>query len=122
MKQMSLKLNTYIRSVSVINNNIEKIALNFILWSFFALSIFYILFLGNMVGNIVERRSLEKEALALSNEVGNLELEYLSLWNNIDFTLSQTLGFKETKAIFTARKSIGLNVEPRGDMMSPNDL
>lgn len=111
------------RSLGVINNNIEKIALNFILWSFLALSIFYILFLGNMVSNIVERKSLEKEALALSNEVGSLELHYLSLWNDVDHPLSISLGFSETKAVFANRKSIGFNASfPSETKMSKNDL
>jgi len=120
---MSLKFNSYIKSVSVINNNIEKLALNFILWSFLALSILYVLFLGNMVSNIVERRSLEKEALALTSEVGEFELTYLSMSNNIDYSLSKSLGFKETKAIFAKRKSIGLRTEPSSPIkISKNDL
>ena len=120
---MSIKLNTYIRSLGVINNNIEKIALSFILWSFLALSIFYVLFLGSMVSNIAERKSLEKEALVLSNEVGSQELYYLSLWNDVDHSLSTSLGFSETKAVFANRKSMSFNAtSPSEVKISKNDL
>ena len=60
-----------------------------------------------MVFDIVQRKTLEKEALALTNEVGNLELSYLSISNSVDLALSSTMGFKETKATFTVRKSLG---------------
>ena len=120
---MTLKLNTYVKNVNVINNSIEKFALNFIMWSFLVLSLLYVLFLGNMVSNIVERRSLEKEALALSAEVGGMELTYLSMWNNVDFNLSHSLGFEEAKAVFTTRKSIGFRLqETQPVSMIKNDL
>ena len=47
--------------------------------------------------NIVERKALEGRALTLSNEVGNLELEYLSVSQKVDLNLAYSLGFKETK-------------------------
>ncbi|MCX6752102.1 MAG: hypothetical protein NTZ87_01200 [Candidatus Nomurabacteria bacterium] len=109
MKQMTLKFNTYVKGVSVVNNNIEKFIFNFILWSFGALALFYIIFLGNMVKNIVQRQGLETQARSLSNEVQNLEVTYLSLSNNVDLTLSNSLGFKEVKATFANRKALGFN-------------
>ncbi len=72
----------------MINHNLEKTVLRFILCSFGLLALLYILFLGNMVKNIIERRSLEADARTLSNEVGNLELNYLSLSNSVDLPLS----------------------------------
>jgi len=98
-----------IQNVNIMNNNIEiqKIILNTILSIFIALALLYVLILGNMVFNIVQRRTLEKEALTLSNEVGNLELSYLSIFNSVDLTLSSSMGFKETKATFATRKSLG---------------
>ena len=75
----------------------------------FALAFWYVLIIGNMTFDIVERRVLEKEALALSNEIGNLELSYLSISNSLDLSLSHSMGFKETKATFATRKSLGYN-------------
>ena len=114
----------YIKRVNVINNNIEKLILNIIFCSFGALALLYILFLGNTVGNIIERRSLEANARALSNEVKDLELTYLSMSNNIDLTLSHSLGFKETKTIFATRKSLGLGSNQSLDSVknTQNDL
>lgn len=109
MRQASLKLKMYANSVSnisIINNDASKFALRFILWSFGTLTIWYIFLLGNMVFNIVERRAFETDARVLSSEVGDLELIYLSMSNDIDLALSHSMGFKETKAKFTTRKSI----------------
>ncbi len=114
---MSLKLNTYMRSVSLVNNNIEKLVFNFIMWSFAILAILYLLFLGNMVKNIVERRSAEASARTLSNEVRDLELTYLSISSGVDLPYSYSLGFKEPKATFATRKStLGLQATKTNDL------
>ncbi|MBU0999018.1 hypothetical protein KKG24_01780 [Patescibacteria group bacterium] len=93
------------------NNNIEveKNILKTMLFILAILGIFYVLILGNMVFNIISRRTLEKEMISLSNEIGKLEVSYLAISSNIDMNLSSTMGFKETKAIFAIRKSLGLN-------------
>ncbi len=100
-------------NVGVMNLNTKKFALHFILWSMGALAICYVLFLGNMVSNIVERRMLETRARSLSSEVGDLELTYLTLSNNIDLTFSHSLGFKETETTFATRKFLGFGTTPR---------
>jgi hypothetical protein len=109
MKQMSLKFNTYVKSVSVVNHNMDKLILHSILWSFGILAFCYLFILGNMVKNIVERQGLETQARVLTNEVRNLEVSYLALSSSVDLALSQTLGFKEANAVFAVRKSLGLN-------------
>lgn len=109
MRELSSKLNMYVKSVSVINNNAPKLTLNFILCSFGALALFYVFILGNMVVNIVERRGLEMDARTLANEVRDLEVTYLSMSSDVDLDLSHSLGFKETKAVFATRKALGLN-------------
>ena len=113
----------YVSNASIINNGIERIVLRGILYFFGALALFYIFFLGNMVSNIIERRSLELNARTLSSEVRDLELVYLSLSNNIDLSLSYSIGFKETKASFATRKSLGLKF-PSDDStkMTQNDI
>lgn len=108
MKIMSLKLKMHMKSVSIINNNIERLILNIIFGSLGILALFYILILGNMVSDIVQRRSLETDARALSGEVRNLELTYLSMSSNVDLPLSYSLGFRETRATFATRKTLGL--------------
>jgi hypothetical protein len=109
MTHLALQLKTRIQNVDIMNNNIEiqKIILNTILSIFGALILLYVLILGNMVFNIVQRGTLEKQSLALSNDVGTLELSYLSLFNGIDVASSASLGFKEIKATFATRKSLG---------------
>lgn len=109
MRQATIQLKTRIQNVNIMNNNIEvrRIILNTMLFIIAGLAIFYVLILCNMVFDIVERKALEKEALSLSNEVRNLELSYLSVSNSVDMTLSTSMGFKETKASFATRKSLG---------------
>jgi hypothetical protein len=108
MKTASLKLKSYANNVSIIDNgNLQKRILNIMLWMLFALMGFYVFFLGNMVFNIVERKALEGRALVLSNEVGSLELEYLSMSKKIDLDLAYSLGFKEIKTKFATRKTLG---------------
>lgn len=109
MRQMSLQLKTRIRNVNIMNNNIEveKNILNIMLSILVALTFWYVLILGSMVFDIVQRKTLEKEMLTLSNEVGNLELSYLSISSSIDLALSSSMGFKETRVNFATRKSLG---------------
>ena len=87
--------------------NLQQIILNTMFSIFAALALWYVLILGNMVFDIVQRKALEKEALILSNEVGDLELSYLSVSGSIDVALSSSMGFKETKATFATRKALG---------------
>lgn len=109
MRQATLQLKTRIQHIDIMNNNIEvrKIILNAMLSIFVALAIWYVIILITMVVNIVERRTLEKKALSLSNEVSNLELSYLSVSGSIDLPLSLSMGFKEAHANFATRKSLG---------------
>lgn len=107
MKEINSKLKIHINSVNIMNNSFENVALKYIFYSFGILAIVYVFVLGNMVSNIVARKGLEADARALSNEVNDLELAYLSMSNNVDLPLSYSLGFKETKTNFATRKSLG---------------
>ena len=104
MQQLSLKLNMYVKSISVVNN-IEKFVLHIIFWSFGILALIYVCLLGNMVKNIVERQAFEVEARALSNEVRNLEVTYLSLSSGVDLSLANSMGFQKIQENFATRKS-----------------
>jgi len=80
-------------------------------WVLSILAFFYVLFLGNVVWNIVERKSFEKEVLALTSEVGNLELEYLAVLKKVDFDLARSLGFKEVATTnFVTRKVLSSTI------------
>jgi hypothetical protein len=108
MRTIGLKLKNYAGGISIVDSgNLERRVLHFLLLSFGALAIFYILILGNMVFNIVERRHLEDRVRVLSGEVGNLELSYLSVSNSVDLNLSHALGFKEIDVKFATRKALG---------------
>ena len=108
MKQISLKLKSYAGSVNIVDNNdLQRRVLQIMLFSLAALAVFYVLILGNMVFNITERRNLEADARRLSNEVADLQLVYLSMANKVDVNLGYLMGFKEIKAKFAIRKSLG---------------
>lgn len=108
MRQASLKIKSYASNVLVFDNlNIQRQILHISLWVFGVLSLFYVLFLGNMVFNIIERKALETEAHSLSNEIMALELNYLSLSKKIDLNFAYSLGFKEIKTKYANRKALG---------------
>jgi hypothetical protein len=113
MRQATLKLKTSIQNagnnINITNNALEinRIMLNAMLFVLAGLALWYVLILGNMVFDIVQRKTLEKEAQALSNEVGQLELSYLSASGNMDIAMSAELGLKEIKPTYATRKSLG---------------
>ncbi len=108
MKQASLKLKSYAGNVNIIDSgNLQKRIFSMMLWTLGFLAFVYVLLLGNMVFNIVERKAFEGRALTLSNEVGNLELKYLSESQKVDLNLAYSLGFKEIKKTFANRKALG---------------
>lgn len=109
MKKASIKLKSYTSNVGIVNNdNLNMRIFNGLVASFGILALCYVLILGNTVFNIVERKALEMDARNLATEVGDLGLSYLSMSNKIDISLGHTLGFKEAKATFATRKSVGL--------------
>ena len=113
MRQATIQLKTRIQNVNIMNNNIEVygLILKTMISIFSALSIIYVLILGNMVFNIVARNALQKKELLLSNEVSNLELSYLSVSSSVNLAMSAVMGFKETTINFATRKSLGsLNI------------
>ena len=114
MKEASFKIKSYAKnyasSVDIVdNNNIKKRILNILLVSLGGLALFYLLILSNMVLNIIERRTLDVHSRLVSNEVANLELEYINISSSVDLTLSKTLGFGEVKQEFATRIPLGLN-------------
>ena len=112
MRQIGLQLKTRIQqNVNIIDGNVEvrKFIFHTMMLILAGLGLAYVLILGNMVFNIVERRGLEKEALVLINEVGGLELSYLSVSGSVDSVLSSSMGFKEARANFATRQSLGYN-------------
>jgi hypothetical protein len=112
MRQIGLQLKTRIQqNVNIIDGNVEvrKFIFHTMMLILAGLGLAYVLILGNMVFNIVERRGLEKEALVLINEVGGLELSYLSVSGSVDSVLSSSMGFKEAHANFAIRQSLGYN-------------
>lgn len=104
MRAAAIKIKNYASNISD-SSSLRKQIFNFLLITLGALAALYVLLLGNTVWNIVERRALEAQARTLGNEVGELELIYLSAVNKIDPAFSETLGFKEVKAKFVTRKS-----------------
>ncbi|OGI82779.1 hypothetical protein A3I95_01235 [Candidatus Nomurabacteria bacterium RIFCSPLOWO2_02_FULL_44_12] len=108
MSAIAIKMKSYAENMdTMLGRNLSSILRNALLCSLGALAVFYVLLLGNMVINIIERRSLEAEARVLEREVGDLELNYLSLSKKVDLSLSRSLGFKEIKATFATRQSLG---------------
>ena len=111
MKKATIKIKRNIQNVNITNNNIEMghIVLNAMLATLAALALLYFFILGSMVFNIVQRNKLEKENLTLSNQVGDLELSYLSVSNSVDVALSSSMGFKAIPVTYAIRPTLGFN-------------
>jgi hypothetical protein len=108
MKRTTIKIKRYATRINIVdNNNLQKKMLSVLLYAFGILIFAYVLILGNMIFNTVARQSFSSQAKTLSNEVGDLEFKYLALSNEIDLALSSQMGFKEAKASFAVRKSLG---------------
>ena len=109
MRQASLNFKMNMSKVNITNNNMEvnRLVLHSLLLAIGFLAVVYILILGNMVFDIVGRKALEKEMLALSTEVSQLELSYLSMTGSLDMAASSKMGFKEAQSTFATRKSLG---------------
>ncbi len=109
MKKAGKKLKSYAtNNVNIIDSgNLSRRILVSMLWALGLLGLIYVLILGNMVFNIVERKALENKVSSLSNDVGNLELEYLSESKKVDLNLAYSMGFKEVKAKFATRRTLG---------------
>ena len=114
MQQISLKFKNYASNANVINNHgLQKSILHTIFVSFGVIFVSYVLVIMGIIFNIAERKALDTQARNILNEVGELELTYLSKSSNIDISLSKSLGYKEVKAEYATRKSLGYisNVE-----------
>ncbi len=112
MKTAALKMKNYTMNVDIVNNNnLNERLLHFLLVAFGILALCYVVILGSVVINVVERKTIEAEARNLANEVGDLELQYLALSGKVDLNLARSLGFSEVRKEFATRKSLGsLNI------------
>ncbi len=89
-----------------INLRMEK-KFFYVLFSLFAALLFiYVFLIGSITFNIVERKSMEQDALFLNSHIGELELEYLVLDKEIDLVYAKSLGFIEPEEqYFASRKT-----------------
>lgn len=116
MRTIAIKIRKF-GGVSIVNNNnIEKRILHTLILCLGLLALLYVLLLGSMVFNIVGRKALETNTRTLSNEVGDLELNYLSLSNKVDLAFSYSMGFKETHITYATRKALGSIKLPKNEI------
>ncbi len=107
MNNINLKINKYGNNIAAIDSfNLNSRILKSIFYAFGALALVYVFILGNMVTNIIERRTLEIEARDLSNTISALELEYLEKGSAIDLDYSHSLGFQDTKVFYATRLNL----------------
>ncbi|OGI76488.1 hypothetical protein A3C67_00070 [Candidatus Nomurabacteria bacterium RIFCSPHIGHO2_02_FULL_42_19] len=107
MRAIAIKMKSYASTMGAMEEGMSKTVLHSLLLSLCILAVFYTFLLGNMVFNIIERKTLEAEMQTLATKVADLELEYLALSGKVDLAFSQALGFKEIKATFATRKTLG---------------
>lgn len=107
MNRINVNINKYANNATVINHvDLNARILKFIFYAFGILALGYVFILGNLVTNIIERRTLEVEARELTNVLSSLELEYLEKGSAIDLEYSHNLGFKDTKIFYATRLNV----------------
>lgn len=106
MKRYVIQFNN--RTITLVEGHIERMMFLFLMiilgFSFFL----YLVFVGQTIVNIVERKNIENENRVLSSRVNKLELSYLSETNKIDLALAYSLGFQDSKnTVFAPASSSG---------------
>ncbi len=110
MNTRTIKQNTGILN----NNDINRRVFYIVLSLFGIISGLYVYFLGTIVFNVLERRTVATEAQTLRGEVNDLQIRYLSLNNSVNLTLATNLGFNEAKgAIFASSTDLSRSVSIR---------
>jgi len=124
MKQASIKVKNYKDAIDTMDEvlGLRGKVLYFIVVAFGIFSFLYVLVLGNMVFNIIERKTVELDIRNLSNEVGNLESDYIALTNTIDKNSSVTMGFYEVKPVFATRTSLVFVSESNNTRLAANEI
>lgn len=124
MKEASIKVGNYVKKVETIDQTIDlrsKI-LYFLMIGFGVFSLLYVLVLGNMVFNIIERKTVEVETRNTLNEVADLEASYMTLVNSIDKESSLANGFVEVTPFFAVRSSFILVDEDSTRLVALNEI
>lgn len=62
-------------------------------------------FIEASVGNIVERKNVEKDIALLNSSLGSLELNYVALKETVGVQKAYELGFVETKKVSFVEKT-----------------
>lgn len=62
-------------------------------------------FIETSVGNIVERKNVEKEIALLNSTLGSLELDYVALKETVGAQKARELGFVEVKEVAFVEKA-----------------
>ncbi len=117
MRVATIKLREAAISVrATTESGLRRRLLNFFIAGLAALAFLYVLFLGEMVFNIVGRESLNSQARVLGNQVSQLELGYLSASQKIDLSYSHSLGFQEVAPEYATRKALGSIQIPNNEL------
>lgn len=106
MKSATIKLKSIARAGAFYSPDRARL-LSVALASLAMLAVIYVLILGNMIRDIAERKALDAEANILAGEVRALEESYLDSLSRVDADYSRNMGFKEIKATYAERPSLG---------------
>jgi len=94
-------------SNEIADNNLLRIRIfKGILLSLITFSVVYAYLIGSIVFNGLAKKSLENNVRELVNNVGQLELSYLTLSNSIDKDLAISLGYVDAHNSFIVTRTI----------------
>ena len=93
MKKYAIQINN--RTFTVVEGQIERATFNFLVSVLAVSFISYVLFVGMTILNVVDRKNLGNDNMALKSTVTDLELSYLSETKKIDLNMAYSMGFKD---------------------------
>lgn len=93
-----------INSQIAIKGNIDKRLTGTVIGILAVSFALYIVFMGQTIVNIIERKNIETQTRNLSTEVSSLEIEYIALSKKVDYDLAQSLGYNDSKDTYYASR------------------
>jgi hypothetical protein len=108
MRTATIKLRSIAIAAQELPSSTRRELLRIAIASLAMLAVVYLCILGVMVWNIIERKAVEAQVHNLASEVRVLEESYLADSSKVDINFSQAMGFKEIKATYVRKSSLGL--------------
>jgi hypothetical protein len=87
----------HINTQGVASHDLREKISKILIGSFIVLILSYVYVVGSITFNVAARKNISEEQKILSSHIGELEVQYLNLANQITLEKAKSYGFVETK-------------------------